>query len=44
MHNNKKQLFEFYKDFVPIGCVQPFAGTVAPEMWKMCDGSAVSRQ
>jgi microcystin-dependent protein len=28
---------------VPVGCIMPFAGIIAPAGWLWCDGSAVSR-
>ena len=31
------------KPLVPVGMIMPFAGSVVPEGWLLCDGSAVSR-
>ena len=29
--------------FMPVGVVMPYASTTAPDLWLLCDGSAVSR-
>ena len=31
------------ESIVPVGCIQMYAGAVAPSGWKLCDGSAISR-
>jgi len=31
------------KPLVPVGMIMPFAGSVVPDGWLLCDGSAVSR-
>jgi microcystin-dependent protein len=32
-----------FRDIFPAGVVLPFAGSVAPDGWLLCDGSAISR-